>query len=65
MISDMAARKRRRSGLITEGRRTATRDAEYRAIREAYREKPDSPGEADDWSQAEEFKDENISDGDL
>ncbi len=33
----------------------AARDAEYRAMREAYRQSPDSPADADDWSTAEEF----------
>ena len=36
--------------------RKAIRQAEYRAMREAYRKQPDSPLDADDWSTPEEFK---------
>ena len=34
----------------------AVRQAEYRAMRDAYRKQPDSARDADDWSTPEEFK---------
>jgi metal-responsive CopG/Arc/MetJ family transcriptional regulator len=48
--------KRRRSEFIRQAIRKAIRRAEYRAIREAYRRKPDSDRDADDWSTAEEYR---------
>ena len=50
------ARKRQRSEFIREAIRKAVREAEYAAIREAYRRQPDSSAEADNWSNPEEFK---------
>ncbi|MGA2185987.1 MAG: ribbon-helix-helix protein, CopG family [Bryobacteraceae bacterium] len=48
--------KRRRSEFVRQAIRKAIRQAEYRAMREAYRRQPDSPLDADDWSTAEEYK---------
>ena len=47
-----AVGKRKRSEFIRE----AVRQAEYKAIREAYRRKPDAAADADDWSTAEEYE---------
>ena len=48
--------RRRRSEFVRQAIRKAIRQAEYDAIREAYRKQPDSTLDADDWSTAEEFK---------
>ncbi len=48
--------KRRRSEFIRQAIRKAVRQAEYRAMREAYRKQPDSGTEADDWSTAGEYR---------
>ena len=48
--------KRKRSEFVRQAIRRAVRQAEYRAMRDAYRKQPDSPLDADDWSNAEEFK---------
>jgi metal-responsive CopG/Arc/MetJ family transcriptional regulator len=48
--------KRKRSEFIRQAIRKAVRNAEYRAMRDAYRRRPDSALEADDWSIREEFK---------
>ncbi|MGO4880918.1 MAG: CopG family transcriptional regulator [Bryobacteraceae bacterium] len=48
--------KRKRSEFVRQAIRRAVRQAEYRAMREAYRKQPDSVLEADDWSTAEDFK---------
>lgn len=48
--------KRKRSEFIRQAIRKAVRNAEYRAMRDAYRRQPDSPLETDDWSVPEEFK---------
>jgi metal-responsive CopG/Arc/MetJ family transcriptional regulator len=48
--------KRRRSEFVRQAIRKAIRQAEYRAMREAYRRQPDSPLDADDLSTAEEYK---------
>ena len=48
--------KRKRSEFIRQAIRKAVRNAEYRAMRDAYRRQPDSALEADDWSLPEEFK---------
>jgi metal-responsive CopG/Arc/MetJ family transcriptional regulator len=48
--------KRRRSEFVRQAIRAAIRQAEYRAMREAYRRQPDSPLDADDWSTAEQYK---------
>jgi metal-responsive CopG/Arc/MetJ family transcriptional regulator len=47
--------KRKRSEFVRQAIRKAIRQAEYRAMREAYRRQPDSASEADDWSMPEEF----------
>lgn len=47
--------QRRQSRFIREAVRKAVRDAEYRAIREAYAAQPDVTADADDWSSAEEY----------
>lgn len=48
--------KRERSEFVRKAIRRAVRQAEYRAMREAYRKQPDSMVDADDWSTAEEYK---------
>ena len=48
--------KRKRSEFVRQAIRRAVRQAEYRAMREAYRKQPDSVLEADAWSTAEDFK---------
>ncbi len=48
--------KRKRSEFVRQAIRNAIREAEYRAMREAYRKQPDSLADADDWSTAEEYK---------
>jgi metal-responsive CopG/Arc/MetJ family transcriptional regulator len=50
------AAKRQRAEFIRQAVREAIRKREYEQIREAYRLQPDSAGEADDWSNAEEWK---------
>ena len=47
---------RKRSEFVRRAIRKAIRQAEYRAMREAYRKQPDSALDADDWSTPEEFK---------
>ena len=47
--------KRQRSEFIRQAVRKAIREAEYRAMREAYRKQPDSAHDADDWSTPEAF----------
>jgi hypothetical protein len=41
---------------VRQAIRRAVRQAEYRAMRDAYRKQPDSAQDADDWSTVEEFK---------
>ncbi|HUE02790.1 MAG TPA: CopG family transcriptional regulator [Bryobacteraceae bacterium] len=48
--------KRQRSEFVRQAIRKAVRQAEYRAMREAYRKQPDAILDADDWSTAEEYK---------
>jgi metal-responsive CopG/Arc/MetJ family transcriptional regulator len=50
------AAKRQRAEFIRQAVKEAIRKREYEAIREAYRLQPDSPDDADDWSNAEEWK---------
>ena len=50
------AAKRQRAEFIRHAVRDAIRKREFESIREAYLRQPDSPGEADDWSNAEEWK---------
>ncbi len=47
---------RKRSEFIRDAIRRAVRQAEYRAMREAYRKHPDSAHDADEWSTAEQYK---------
>jgi metal-responsive CopG/Arc/MetJ family transcriptional regulator len=47
--------KRQRSEFIRQAIRRAIRQAEYRAMRAAYRKQPDSVQDADDWSTPEAF----------
>ncbi len=48
--------KRQRSEFVRQAIRKAIRQAEFHAMREAYRKQPDSAADADDWSTAEEYK---------
>jgi metal-responsive CopG/Arc/MetJ family transcriptional regulator len=48
--------QRKRSEFIRQAIRRAVRQAEYRAMREAYRKQPDSVLESDDWAPFEEYK---------
>ena len=48
--------KRLRSEFVRQAIRKAIRQAEYRAMREAYRKQPDSALDADDWSMAEDYR---------
>ena len=48
--------KRKRSEFIRQAIRKAVRNAEYRAMRDAYRRQPDLALEADDWSVPGEFE---------
>ena len=50
------AAKRQRAEFIRQAVREAIRKREYEQIREAYRLQPDSAADADDWSNAEEWK---------
>lgn len=50
------AAKRQRAEFIRQAVRDAIRKREYEQIREAYRLQPDSAEDADDWSNAEEWK---------
>ena len=47
---------RKRSEFIRQAIRRAVREAEFASMRQAYRHQPDSAGEADDWSNAGEYK---------
>lgn len=48
--------KRQRSEFVRQAIRKAIRQAEYHAMREAYRKQPDSMLDADEWSTAEAYK---------
>ena len=48
--------KRKRSEFVRHAIRQAIREAEYRAMKEAYRKQPDSALDADDWSTAEDYR---------
>jgi metal-responsive CopG/Arc/MetJ family transcriptional regulator len=48
--------KRMRSEFVRQAIRKAIREAEYAAMRDAYRRQPDSAADADDWSTAEEYR---------
>lgn len=45
----VAPGKRQRSEFVRQAIRSAIRQAEYRAMREAYRKQPDSAEDAGDW----------------
>jgi hypothetical protein len=46
----------KRSAFVRQAIRRAVRQAEYRAMRDAYRKRPDSAQDADEWSIPEKFK---------
>jgi predicted transcriptional regulator len=48
--------KRQRAEFIRQAVKEAIRRREYEQIREAYLRQPDSCSDADDWSNAEEWK---------
>jgi len=50
------AAKRQRAEFIREAVKQAIRRREYEQIREAYLKQPDSAEDADDWSNAGEWK---------
>ena len=50
------AARRQRAEFIRQAVREAIRKREYEAMREAYLRQPDSRGDTDDWSNAEEWK---------
>lgn len=50
------AAKRRRSEFVRNAIRHAVREAQYARMRAAYEKYPDSASEADDWSNAEEYR---------
>jgi hypothetical protein len=55
-LNHIAPAKHVRAEFIREAIRKAIRKVEYERIRLAYLAQPDSAGEADDWSTAEEYK---------
>ena len=55
-LNRVARKENRRSEFVLQAIRSAMRRAEYRAMREAYRKRPDSPLDADDWSTAESYQ---------
>ena len=50
------AAKQQRAEFIRQAIKEASRKREYEAVREAYLRQPDSPDDAHDWSNAEEWK---------
>ncbi len=48
--------KRKRSEFVRQAIRKAVRQAEYRAMRDAYLKQPDSASDVDDWSTAEKYQ---------
>jgi predicted transcriptional regulator len=50
------AAKRMRAEFVRKAIRDAIRKHEFARMREAYRLKPDSASDADDWSNAEEWR---------
>ena len=50
------AAKRQRAEFVRQAVKEAIRKREYEQIREAYLRQPDSCSDADDWSNAEEWK---------
>jgi len=51
-----ATGERKRSEFVRQAIRKAIREAEYRGMREAYRKRPDSAANVDDWSTAEDYE---------
>ena len=51
-----APERRKRSEFVRQAIRRAVRQAEYRAMRDSYRQRPDSAQSVDDWSTPEEFR---------
>ncbi len=47
--------KRKRSEFVRQAIRKAVRQAEYRAMRDAYLKQSDSASDVDDWSTAEKY----------
>ena len=56
MRSSTKSQPRQRSEVIRDALKDAIREREYEQIREAYLRQPDSCSDADDWSNAEEWK---------
>jgi len=50
------AAKRQRTEFIRQAVKEAIRKQEYARIREAYRKRPDSATDGDDWSTCEKFE---------
>ena len=50
------AKTRKRADFVRSAVRDAIRRQEYEQMRDAYRKQPDAAAEADDWSNAEEWK---------
>jgi len=50
------AARRQRAQFVRDAIKAAIRRAEYQHIREAYRAKPDTESEADNWANAEEYR---------
>ena len=50
------ASKRKRAEFITQAIKEAIRKHEYAGMREAYRKRPDSATDGDDWSSCEKFE---------
>ena len=50
------AAKRKRTEFVRQAVKEAIRKREYARMREAYRKKPDSAADADDWSNCEKFE---------
>ena len=55
-LNRVARDKRKRSVFVRQAIRKAIRQAEYRAMRDAYRKQPDSVRDAGDWSTPEQFR---------
>jgi metal-responsive CopG/Arc/MetJ family transcriptional regulator len=49
------AAKRKRAEFIRQAVKEAIRRREYEEIRKAYLQQPDSPDDADDWANADEW----------
>jgi metal-responsive CopG/Arc/MetJ family transcriptional regulator len=55
-LNRIAPGRRQRSEFVRQAIRKAVRGAEYDAMREAYRKRPDSSLDSDDWSTAEDYR---------